>query len=96
MKKTFSHDEAAKYLNIGDSALDLLILTGELPAAKISKNWVLRVENLDEFLQEQVRIQTSQRREAFQSGKIAHLVTAVGEVRKLRKDKPVLPELNAA
>lgn len=94
--KTYTKDEAAKYLNISGTSIDTLIATGELPAAKISQRWVLRDEDLNSYLQDQVRIQTEQRREAYQSGRVVHIETAVGGVRKSRKDKPVLPELQAA
>lgn len=94
--KTYTKDEAAKYLNISGTSIDTLIATGELPAAKISQRWVLRADDLDSYLQDQVRIQTEQRREAYQSGRIAHVTTAVSDIRKSRKDKPVLPALHAA
>lgn len=93
-KKTYSFDEACDYLHVSASSLSDLITTGELPAAKISKSWVLREEDLAKYLADEVRIQTEQRREAYQSGRAAHIKPAVSLVRKERRRVlPVLPPL---
>lgn len=96
MKKTYTFDEACAYLNVSAGSLGDLIATGELPAAKISKSWVLREADLDTYLAEQVRVQTEQRRSAYQSGRVVKLKPAVSEIRKGRRVLPVLPDLPRA
>lgn len=95
MKKTLSFDEACDYLKISTTSLTDLVLIGEVPGAKISQQWVFKESDLDEYLTEQIRIQTDQRREAFKNGvgKI-HVNTSVATVRRgRRRVLPVLPEL---
>lgn len=96
MKKTYTFDEACAYLNVSSSSLADLIATGELPAAKISKSWVLRETDLDTYLAEQVRIQTEQRRAAYHAGRVIKLKPAVAELRKGLRALPVLPDLPRA
>ena len=93
MKRTLNYDEAAAFLNISTSALDDLIATGEVPGAKISRQWVFREDDLDAYLVEQVRIQTAQRRDAFRDGRVLKLKPATTEIRMRRRVLPVLPEL---
>jgi excisionase family DNA binding protein len=94
--KTYTIEEAAKYLHMSESSLDDLIATGTISAGKPSKKVVLRESDLDDYLNEIIDAQTAQRREAFQAGRKVHVTTAVSDIRKSRKDKPVLPELRAA
>lgn len=96
MKKTYTFDEARTYLNISAGSLSDLIATGELPAAKISKSWVLREADLDAYLTEQVSLQTEQRRAAYQAGRMLKLKPAVAAVRKGRRELPILAELPTA
>lgn len=96
MKPTYTFNEAAQYLNVSTGSLSDLIATGELPAAKISKSWVFRGADLDNYLAEEVRIQTEQRREAYQAGRVVKLKSSVAEVRKGRRVLPVLPPLPVA
>lgn len=96
MKKTYTAEDACQYLNISDGSLSDLIATGELPAAKISKRWVLREVDLDTYLAEQVQLQTEQRRAAYQSGHVVKIKPSVTEIRKGRRELPVLPDLPKA
>lgn len=96
MKLTYTHEEACVFLNVSASSLDDLIATGTLPAAKISKCWVIRAEDLESYLAEQVRIQTQQRRDGFRTGIVAKVPTARATVRAKRKEHPALPELAKA
>lgn len=88
---TCNFDEACAYLKASSTSLSDLVAIGELPAAKISKNWVFRQQDLDNYLAEQVRVQTERRREAFRSGSVVRIATAVGQVRNRRKSLPALP-----
>jgi excisionase family DNA binding protein len=94
--KTYTKDEAAKYLKISVTSMDDLIATGSIPAGKIGKQVILCEPDLDEYLIGIIREQTEQRRDAFKSGRKVHITTAVSDIRKSRKDKPVLPALKAA
>ncbi len=94
--KIYTKDEAAKYLKISMTSLDDLLATGAIFSGKIGRQVIICEPHLDEYVIRIIQEQTEQRREAFQSGRKVHIVTAVGEVRKSRKDKPVLPELRAA
>ncbi|HUW00140.1 MAG TPA: helix-turn-helix domain-containing protein [Gallionella sp.] len=96
MKKTYTLDEACAYLNVSSGSMADLIATGELPAAKISKSWVLRESDLDSYLAEQVSLQTEQRRAAYQAGRVVKFKPAVAEVRRRLREKPVLPAIPVA
>lgn len=101
MIRTLTFDEAAKFLGVSATSLDDLVQTGEIPGAKISRGWIFREEDLDDYLKEQVRIQTQQRRDAYLTGKSVKVKTTVGEVRGVskngrRRELPVLPDLPVA
>ncbi len=90
MKPTLTFEEAAKYLNISHSSLTDLVTGGDLPGAKISQCWVFRDCDIADYLAEQVRIQTEQRREAAMRGTVAKVKPTVATVRSARKVKPEL------
>jgi excisionase family DNA binding protein len=92
-KRTYSFTEASLYLHVSPSVLTELVTTGELPAAKIGKSWVIRMQDMDDYLAYQVNIQTVERREALKSGQPGKVVTAFGRVRKHKHPKlPPLPK----
>lgn len=95
MNETLSLDHAAEYLKISKNAMYELADSGEVSGSKIGKSWVFRKVTLDKYLEEQERIQTEQRREAFREGKTAKIGTVVGAVRRKRV-LPVLPDLPKA
>lgn len=90
MKPTQTFDEACLYLNVSCSSLLDLIHAGEVPAAKISKDWVFRTLDLDAYLSDKIRQQTAQRREAALAGHNVRVMTEVSQVRK-RRTPPPLP-----
>ena len=90
-KRTYSFDDACDFLHISSSSLSDLIAIGEIPAAKISRSWVLRDEDLDRYLSDQVRIQTEERREAYRNGSAVKIKPAVAAVRIRRRELPKLP-----
>lgn len=90
-KRTYSFDDACDYLHISSTSLSDLIAIGEIPAAKISRSWVLRDEDLHRYLSDQVRIQTEERREAYRNGHAVKIKPAVADVRKRRRELPKLP-----
>jgi len=91
--KTYTKEEAAKYLKIGVTSLEDLIATGTIPAGKVGKKIILCEPDLDEYIMEIIQEQTAQRREAFQAGRKVQIKTAVSEIRGGRRNIPVLPEL---
>lgn len=91
--KILSLDEACEYLNISDTSMSDLISSGELPAAKISRCWILRDVDLEDYVTEQIKNQTKARREAYLSGQLANVKTAVGLVRNKRRRLADLPKL---
>ncbi|MDY7537520.1 helix-turn-helix domain-containing protein [Undibacterium sp. RTI2.1] len=60
--KTFEIDEAAAFLNIGRTHALTLAGSGELPGAKIGREWVFLENDLVEYLQAEVRKQVRERR----------------------------------
>lgn len=61
--KTYGLNEAAAYLNVDRDTAGRLAADGDLPGAKIGRAWVFRDNDLDEYLLDQVRRQTAERRE---------------------------------
>lgn len=99
MKNTMTFTEAAVYLNISETVLSELLTSGELPGAKISKDWVVRQCDLDNYLAREVERQTEQRRQAHASGAPSKVSTAFGLFRERAKPRrargiaPALPAL---
>lgn len=60
--KTMNLSAAAEFLNISTDALKDLAGSGIVPAAKIGKAWVFSDESLDDYLREEIRKQTAERR----------------------------------
>lgn len=83
-KPTQTTEEACAYLNIGEGTLNDFAVTGTIPAAKIGMCWVFRTVDLDDYLAEQVRIQTQQRREGWREGVVVKVKTAASAVRSGR------------
>ena len=90
MTATLSFDEACDYLKISAGSLADLIACGEVRAAKISKCWVLRASDLDEYLDEKIAEQTQARIESFRAGRVAKIKPALTAVRKARRELPDL------
>lgn len=89
-KPNCNHDAACIYLGVSATSLDDLLHSGELAGAKISRDWIIRIVDMDAYLSEQVRIQTAERREAWRNGTPAKVKTAVAEVRSKKTNKPDL------
>lgn len=87
---TYTREQAAAYLNISPSALDILVDSCEIPAAKIAKGWVFRHEDLSAYLEKEVRLQTEVRSSARKAGKPVKQETAVGRIMHKRR-LPALP-----
>ncbi|NNM69175.1 MAG: helix-turn-helix domain-containing protein [Gallionella sp.] len=92
---TYTLEEAAQYLNISPSHLSDLILSGNLPAAKICRCWVIRGVDLEAYLAEQVRTQTQRRREGLGGEPVLSAWAEAVGVRRKRKGNPELPALNS-
>ena len=60
--KTLNLQAAAEFLNISTDSLKDLAGGGVVPAAKIGKAWVFSDESLDDYLREEIRKQTAERR----------------------------------
>ena len=93
--KILTLEEACEYLKISQASICDLISSGDLPAAKISTRWLFREIDLENYVAEQVIIQTKERRIAYRSGMPPTIYAAVGPVRRGRKRRkiPVLPDL---
>ncbi len=87
--KTLDLEQAADFLKVSPSTAQEMAASGKLPGAKIGRAWVFLVEDLVEYLREQVCIQREVRREQTQSTAIAVLLPK----RSRRRELPELPEL---
>ena len=54
--------EAAKFLRVSEATVQELAKAGELPGAKIGREWVFLPDVLDQYLREQIEVQTRARR----------------------------------
>lgn len=68
MKLTYNFEDAAAYLNTSETTLCQLLVNAVIPAAKIGQSWVIRAENLDEYLRKEVERQTLERMEMVMLG----------------------------
>lgn len=91
--KILTLEEACEYLYISETSISDLISSGELPAAKIGKCWIFRDVDLEDYVTEQIRTQTKVRREAYLSGQLVNVKTAVGVVRNKKRRLADLPKL---
>jgi excisionase family DNA binding protein len=96
--KTYDINEAAEFLKVDRSTALDLAGRGELPGAKVGRSWVFLESDLEEYLRDQVRRQTSQRRgESELRERRANSPTPVGDgiypIRRRRREPPKLPEL---
>lgn len=103
-KETYSTTEAAEYLNTSVTSLEELIATGELPAAKIGKAYVLLGAALRDYLRAETERQTAERRENARrvaAGELARseqpsVMTATGAARSRYGRRGKLPALPPA
>lgn len=94
--QTYDTDGAAALLHVDRDTVLQLINAGELPAAKIGRNWVVTEEHLSEYLRCVIDKQTSARRDAVQQGGIPQRTRSeVSNTRRPRKrgEIPDLPDL---
>lgn len=67
--KTFGLEEAAEFLRVSKDSMRDMADSGKVPAAKIGPNagyrWVFTEESLEEYLREEIRRQTADRRRSF-------------------------------
>lgn len=59
-------EESASYLKTSPETVEKLIRSGELPACRIGKMYVLMLENLYAFLLQKTQLQSSERRNILQ------------------------------
>ena len=59
---TVGYTEAAKFLRVSEATVQELAKAGELPGAKIGREWVFLPDVLDQYLREQIEVQTRARR----------------------------------
>lgn len=94
--QTYDADGAANILHVDrDTVLDL-INTGDLPAAKIGRSWVIAEDHIAAYLHEVIARQTRERRDAIEQGGAPQRTRSeISQVRKTRKRgvKPDLPPL---
>jgi excisionase family DNA binding protein len=93
--KTYTSDEAAKFLATDVSTVRALIDDGLLPAAKIGRAWVMLESDLVEFLSVRIREQTAERIERAIITDRNRNQSEVSQTRRYRGRRrlPELPEL---
>lgn len=100
--KTYTLEEACSYLNAERTTVLDLIDVGEIPAAKIGRGWVFRLEDLDSYLVKKVREQTAERRARAEERRVSELLPRSRNVSesakhgsrgRRRRPLPELPEL---
>lgn len=85
--KTFGLEDAAAHLNVSPDTMRDLAANGDVAGAKIGKSWVFADEDLDEFLRNEIRKQTAERRnEPIKEAKTAE--SPVSRRVPRRKPKP--------
>lgn len=87
MKLTYNFEEAASYLNTSETTLSELLINAVIPAAKIGQSWVIRADNLDEYLRKEVERQTLERIEMIRLGHKPRVKTGKGRTVKADLDK---------
>jgi excisionase family DNA binding protein len=96
--KTYDIHEAADFLKVDRSTALDLAGSGALPGAKVGRSWVFLESDLEEYLRDQVRRQTEERRSDHErrrrkeSGSPAP-VDAIYPIRRRARQLPRLPEL---
>lgn len=95
MMKSYTVDEAAKFLATDVTTVRALIVDGKLPAAKIGRAWVMLESDLVEYLQACIREQTADRieRAVANSSRELNKSEASKTTRYRRRSLPELPEL---
>lgn len=93
---TYGIAGACAYIRVSETSLRELVNSGELAAAKPSRELVFRREVLDAYLERLEREQTEARKVAYQEGLRASVPTAVSVVRGKRRLPPELPEFPKA
>lgn len=94
---TLNTDRAAERLNCDPKIVEQLFRKGIIPAAKIGRSWVAREVDVDEYLAEQIRIQTEARRKGNPVEPTIELQIVehdrLMDGRRRRKPLPRLPQL---
>jgi len=93
--KTYDAQETADYLKTDVTTIRALIDDGKLPAAKIGRAYVIREDDLDDYLMQKVREQTAERIERVvgEGGRTRNKSEASRITRYRSKTLPILPEL---
>ena len=94
---TYDAQETADLLKTDVTTVRALIDDGKLPAAKIGRAYVIREDDLDDYLAQKVREQTAERieRSVGQGGRARNKSEASQTTRYRRRKLPVLPDLPA-
>lgn len=94
--QTYDTTGAAKVLHVDPNTITDLINAGEIPAAKIGRNWVITEEHLTAYLLNAIDKQTSERRDKIEQGNIPkRTASEISQARKKhpRGYRPALPDL---
>lgn len=93
--KTYDIDECAAFLNVGRTHALTLASNGEIPGAKIGREWVFLESDLVEYLQAQVRKQVRERRaRAGVEEELATTKETVSPLMLSRKSRRTSPDLS--
>jgi hypothetical protein len=93
MARTFDLAEAAAFLHIGEDTLRERAHRGDIPGAKIAVEWVFLEDALVEYLRDETKRQTAERK----ANAVAKLEgqPAANDARKPGRRRRVLPALAA-
>lgn len=100
-EESFGVEEAGAFLNICRNSVLKLADSGELPGAKIGKEWVFLKSDVVDYLKRQIRAQSAARRARFEADTLIEkgqqnnprtILTSVAQVPRVNRRKP-LPEL---
>ncbi len=93
-KRTLDLYETADFLKVSPATAQEMAATGELPGAKIGRAWVFLLDDLVDWLREQVKIQRGERKERRPPPVEAAILQNHRIDRKTRRRKPPnLPKL---
>lgn len=97
--KTYDLKGAAEFLHVSPDSMRDMADSGRVPAAKVGPTtgyrWVFTDEGLEEYLRNEIRVQTAKRRSTFPMPPInqTHPLPAPRPARRKPTPPPKLPEL---
>ena len=91
--KTYNIEGAAEFLHVSTDTMKDLAGNGAVPGAKIGKAWVFNEEDLIDFVREEIKRQTAERRGIPPEEKIKRVMTANQAATRGRRPHKTPPAL---